>query len=89
MNQMNQIMQSLKHFFRQMPPFILLGISIAFIIGIFIVFSYVLLWGLLIGAVLWGVNAIVRYFRSPSSDNTSSKPPHSSSKGRIIDHDKN
>jgi hypothetical protein len=74
---------SLKHFFKQMPPFIFLGIAIALVVGVFIVFSYVLVWGLLIGAVLWGISAITQYFRSLSSGNEI-KP----SKGRIIDHDK-
>ncbi len=77
--------QSLKHFFRQMPPFILLGIAIALAIGVFIVFSYVLVWGLLIGGVLWGISALIQYFRSLSSDSDNDMGP---TKGRIIDHDK-
>ncbi len=72
----------LKHFFQQMPPFILLGIAIAVIVGIFIVFSYVLVWGLLIGGVLWGIHAISQYART-FSPNKKPKP----SKGRVIDHD--
>jgi hypothetical protein len=75
--------QLLKHLFQQLPPFILLGISIALGIGIFMLFSYMLLWGLLIGAVLWGINLVVQYFRSVSEP-PASKP----SKGRVIDHDK-
>jgi len=73
---------SIKQFLQQLPPFILLGISIALAVGIVIVFSYVLIWGFLIGAILWGANLLVQYFK-PS--NTTRKP----SSGRIIDHDKN
>jgi hypothetical protein len=78
--------RSLKHFFQQLPPFILLGVSIAFAVGLFIVFSYVLLWGLLIGAILWSINILVQYVRgtSATSKNTQTKP----SKGRIIEHEK-
>jgi hypothetical protein len=74
--------QSLKHFFKQLPPFILIGISIALAIAIFIVFSYVLLWGLVIGAMLWGITTLMQYFRGLSSTNAI-KP----SKGRVIDHE--
>lgn len=78
--------QPLKQFFQQLPPFLLLGISIALIIGFFVVFSYVLMWGLLIGGALWGVNLLVQYCKDLMSDNPSKQKP---SKGRIIDHDKN
>ncbi|MCH9755787.1 MAG: hypothetical protein K0U37_01175 [Gammaproteobacteria bacterium] len=76
--------RSLKHFFQQLPPFILLGIAIALAVGIFVVFSYVLVWGLLIGGILWGVSAIFQYFRSLSASDNEPK----TSKGRIIDHEK-
>ncbi|MDX2346180.1 MAG: hypothetical protein QNK11_04845 [Legionella sp.] len=76
--------QPLKHFFQQLPPFILIGVSIAAAIVIFIVFSYVLFWGLLIGAILWGINLLMQYFRGPSQSNH----PKNTRQGRIIDHDK-
>ena len=79
---------SIKQFLQQLPPFILIGISIALGVGIFIVFSYVLIWGILIGAILWGANLLVQYLKSkniiPNTNN-----PKKSSRGRIIDHDKN
>ncbi len=74
---------SLKHFLKQLPPFILIGVSIALAIGIFIVFSYVLLWGIVIGGILWGANSLIQYFRNT---NANSRTPVK--KGRIIDHDK-
>ena len=75
--------QPLKHFFKQLPPFILLGVIIAFVVAIFIVFSYVLLWGLLIGAILWGIHLLTQYFRRLSIPHTT-KP----TKGRVIEHEK-
>ena len=77
----------LKHFFQQLPPFILLGVSIALAVGVFILFSYVLVWGLLIGAGLWAINFLVQYFKNLSGDK--STYPTKASKGRIIDHDEN
>lgn len=39
-------------------PFMIIGIAIALMIGLFIMFSYVLMWGLLIGGVLWVIYSI-------------------------------
>lgn len=75
--------QSLKYFFRQFPPFILLGIAIALLLGIFIIFSYVLIWGLCIGAALWGINSIIQYVRTLSAAPVIKKKHQ----GRVIDHD--
>jgi hypothetical protein len=74
--------QSLKHFFKDLPPFILIGISVALAIGVFIVFSYVLLWGLVIGAMLFGVNRLLQYFRVKTTSS-----PVKQTKGRIIEHE--
>jgi len=81
---------SIKQFLQQLPPFILIGISLAFAIGIFIIFSYVLIWGILIGAILWGINLLVEYLRSANLiPNKNNIKKNASPKGRIIDHDKN
>lgn len=79
---------SIKQFLQQLPPFILIGISIALAVGIFIVFSYVLIWGVLIGAILWGANVFVEYLKSANIIPNKNKATKSS-RGRIIDHDKN
>ncbi len=63
-------------------PFILLGIVIACVIGLFILSYYVFLWGMIIGCILWVFNLIKR---SLSTNNTTEKK----TEGRIIDHDKN
>ena len=62
-----------------LTPFILIGMVIAFFIGVMIVFSYVLMWGLLIGGILWLSTTIKNYFFPKKM---SSKTP-----GRIIEHD--
>jgi len=60
-------------------PFIVLGISIALLIGLLIMFSYIFVWGLLIGGVLWLVALAKQYFFPVETVKKS--------KGRIIEHD--
>lgn len=62
-------------------PFLILGVAIALIIGLFIMFSYVLVWGLLIGGVLWAISAIKTLIFSSPGNNIPTK-----TKGRIIEH---
>lgn len=71
--------QKLERLFQQLIPFLMAGIAIALLIGLFILFSYVLVWGLIIGAVLWLVAFVKSYFFSSSKKEISTK-------GRIIDH---
>lgn len=60
-------------------PFLVIGVAIALLFGLLMMFSYVLVWGLLIGGVLWLV-ALAKQFLFPS---TSEKKEA----GRIIEHD--
>ena len=53
----------LQKFFEQLIPFIILGIAIALVVGLFIMLSYVLVWGLIIGGVIWLVAMIKNYFQ--------------------------
>lgn len=69
-----------KGLMQQLAPFLVLGVAVAVIVGLFIMFSYLILWGIVIGAVLWVISKISRYFSSPGS----TKKPS----GRIIEHDK-
>lgn len=78
--------RTFKSLFQQIPPFLVAGISIALVIGIFIIFSYILVWGLVIGAVLFGANYLFKYFRSLTAEPIGKKTYHQS-KGRIIEHD--
>ena len=61
-------------------PYIIAGIAIACAIGLIILFYYVVIWGIAIGAILWFIALIRRQLlkeRLPTR------------KGRVIDHDKN
>ena len=69
----------LKAIFEQLTPFLLIGIAIALIIGLFIMLSYVLLWGFVLGAIIWAGFSIKNYL-FPSH-------PTEKNEGRIIDHD--
>lgn len=64
----------------QVAPFFILGITIAFMIALLVFFSYVLIWGVIIGAIL----ALIAWIKQTffSSDKTKE-----SKKGRIIEHD--
>lgn len=68
-----------KQMLEQLPTFIILGIAIALIIGLFIMLSYVIVWGLLLGAIIWLV-VVIKNYLSPF---LSSKK----NEGRIIEHD--
>lgn len=60
-------------------PFLILGISIAFIFAMLIFFSYILIWGIIIGSILGLISWIkYRFFSSK---------PQKTHKGRIIEHD--
>lgn len=71
---------SLKKLMQTLLPFLIFGVAVATLIGFFILFSYVLVWGLIIGAVLWLGYSVKNYLFPPRSI---SKPS-----GRVIDQDK-
>ena len=73
-------MKKLELFIQQLLPFILLGIGIALVIGMVVVFSYLLLWGIFFGAIIW-IGYIVKNILFPPSS------PPTKQKGRIIEHD--
>jgi Na+-transporting methylmalonyl-CoA/oxaloacetate decarboxylase gamma subunit len=60
-------------------PFMVMGIAIALFIGLFILMSYVLVWGIVIGGILWLVAFIKNKF-FPSPKRTEKK------QGRVIDY---
>ncbi len=68
----------LQELFEQVIPFIVLGIAIALIIGLFIMLSYVLFWGILLGALIW-VAVLIKNYLFPSLP--------SKKEGRVIEHD--
>ncbi|MCA0402567.1 MAG: hypothetical protein LCH30_02095 [Proteobacteria bacterium] len=76
---MNDKLQKL---LESLVPFLILGFAAALVISLFIMLSYVLVWGLLIGAVLWGLYSIKNYLFPGET-----AKPIKSHKGRIIEHD--
>jgi len=69
----------LQRVLEQFTPFIVLGIAIALMVGLLILFSYLFIWGLLIGAIIWVVMVIKHFF--------SQKSPPKKTEGRVIEHD--
>jgi hypothetical protein len=69
-----------KQMLEQLPTFIILGIAIALIVGVFVMLSYVVVWGLLLGGIIWLVVVIKNYLFPVISSNKHEK-------GRIIEHD--
>ncbi|STX30018.1 Uncharacterised protein [Legionella beliardensis] len=68
----------LNYFFQTLIPFLIIGIAIAMLVGLLIMFSYILVWGILIGGILW-LASIVKNFLFP-------KRVISKTDGRIIEH---
>lgn len=60
-------------------PYIVMGVAITLFIGLLFMFSYLLLWGLLIGVILWLISHIAQYLY-PDKSKTKEN-------GRIIEHD--
>ncbi|HHF7372834.1 hypothetical protein [Legionella bozemanae] len=70
--------------FENLVPFLVAGVAIALFFGLLFMFSYVLIWGLLIGGVLWLITAIKQYLFPDKSNKT--EVTHKN-QGRIIEHD--
>ena len=62
-------------------PFLLFGIAIALAIGLLILLSRVVIWGVLIGGLLWAIWTIKKFFSSSNTPKATLK-----TKGRIIEH---
>jgi hypothetical protein len=70
--------------FETLVPFIIAGIAIALFVGLLFMFSYVVIWGLIIGGTLWLISVIKELvFPSATKPATSIKK----NQGRIIEHD--
>jgi hypothetical protein len=66
----------------QLIPCLVFGIAIALLIGVFVLLSYVLVWGLIIGSFLWIFVKIKALFKTHAY--SIKKQPE----GRIIEHDR-
>ncbi|KTD01591.1 hypothetical protein OQJ19_05350 [Fluoribacter gormanii] len=70
--------------FENLVPFLIAGVAIALFFGLLFMFSYVLIWGLIIGGILWIIATIKQYLFPSSPDKTEIT---AKSQGRIIEHD--
>lgn len=82
----NRVMNNkfeLPKIFETLIPFILAGIAIALFVGLLFMFSYVVIWGLIIGGLLWVLSVIKELIfpSTPKSAMTKKSP------GRVIEHD--
>ena len=68
----------LKQMIELLPTFIVIGIALALITGLFIMLSYVLVWGLILGGILW-IGMLIKNYLFPSAAMTKNE-------GRIIEH---
>ena len=74
----------LKLVINSIVPFLMLGVVVSLMIGLLLMFSYILVWGLLIGVILWIVASVKEYF-FPSTVSHKNKVIL---RGRIIEHHK-
>lgn len=63
---------------QNLVPFVILGILVAFLIGLIFMFSYILVWGLVIGGILWIISFLKQFFLPSKAVKKQ--------EGRIIDH---
>lgn len=61
-------------------PYVVCGMAIFLLFSVFIIISYVLFWGLMIGIALWIIARIKLYFSCHKPQVTNTKH------GRIIEH---
>ena len=71
---------TLKQMIHTFIPFIMLGVMAALCVGLVLMFSSILIWGVFIGGILWVV-AMAKNFLFP--EKKTNRPD-----GRIIEHDK-
>lgn len=69
----------IKQIFQTLIPFLMLGIMAALLIGLVIMFSSILVWGIFIGGILWAISMIKNFFFPEKKI-----PP---SEGRVIEHE--
>lgn len=74
----------LAKFFESLVPYIIAGIAISLFLGLLVVFSYAVVWGVLIGGVLWLAASVKRFLFPSKTDKTELIKKN---EGRIIEHD--
>ena len=74
----------LQRIYTQLFPFIIIGTAIAIVVGLLIMLSCILVWGIIIGVIIWVATLIKKALFSPEQPIPIQKPKQ---KGRIIEHD--
>lgn len=74
----------LQDFLKNLVPFLMIGVAISIAIWLFIMFSYVLVWGFFIGGILW-IFFFLKDLFFPGEKPSANLPKKT--KGRIIEHD--
>ncbi|KTD66602.1 hypothetical protein Lsan_0547 [Legionella santicrucis] len=69
--------------FEALVPFVIAGMAIALFLGLLFMFSYVLIWGIIIGGTLWVIATIRQILFSNTKTTTDVVKK---SEGRIIEH---
>lgn len=69
--------------FEALVPFVIAGMAIALFLGLLFMFSYVLIWGIIIGGTLWVIATIRQILFSNTKTTTDAVKK---SEGRIIEH---
>ncbi len=64
-------------------PFLIIGLTLAFIISLFFIIAHVFIWGLVIAAVLW----IATQLKNLYDQKFGSPKAGQKHKGRVIEHD--
>jgi|GEM_PF-2485992 len=83
---MSQVEQVRTYFLERVFPFLVIGVAIAVSVGLFILLFYFLVWGLLIGTILWLVMLVKeKFFPSPIDHRIVNIIYWK--KGRIIEHE--
>ena len=69
----------IQQYLENLAPFLVLGVAIALFVGFLFMFSYILIWGVIIGGMLWLITIAKSYFFP--------EEPNKKDNGRIIEHD--
>jgi len=83
---MGKFLKAMKRFIHKIAPFFIFGIMIFIFVAGLIILSYILIFGALIGLILFAIQKLREKFFSQHS-NPSHKLKKVERKGRIIDHD--
>lgn len=74
----------LQRIYTQLFPYLIIGTAIAIVVGLLIMLSCILVWGIIIGSIIWVATLIKKALFSQEKPTPIQEHKH---KGRIIEHD--